>query len=121
MHIIEGGGNSCSGAIVTNNDIGPSGNAPTGADQFNKRNMHSRKRAAEYTPGQWADGISLACRDSVVTGNSIVDATDGAVVVFGAPGSKISGNTITQESRTLMGGVNMCVSFPSFLLSPCFC
>lgn len=67
MHLIEGDNNSCSDAVVTNNDIGPSGNSPTGAAQFNRRN---KKRATEYAPGQWADGISLACPKSTVTGNT---------------------------------------------------
>jgi len=34
--------------------------------------------SAGYSPGQWADGISLACAQSTVTGNTVTDATDGA-------------------------------------------
>ena len=58
-------------------------------------------------PGQWADGISLACKDSTVTGNVITDATDGGIVIFGATGSTVSGNTIQVYNRQLLGGINM--------------
>ncbi|MDP3051991.1 MAG: DUF4214 domain-containing protein [bacterium] len=85
----EGLTKNCSGAIITNNEIGPAG---TGHD---------------VAQGQWADGISLACRNSTVSGNTITDATDGAIVIFGSPGSLISGNTIKALTRTLFGGINM--------------
>ena len=75
----------CSGAIVENNEIGPAG----------------------QPNGNWADGISLACTNSVVRNNMITDATDGAIVIFGAPGSLVEGNVIRAESRTLLGGINM--------------
>jgi parallel beta-helix repeat protein len=39
-----------------------------------------------------ADGISLACSNSTVSGNVILDATDGGIVIFGSPGSKVTGN-----------------------------
>ena len=37
----------------------------------------------------------------------ITDATDGGIVVFGAPGSVIEGNTVRAETQTLLGGINM--------------
>jgi hypothetical protein len=50
---------------VLNNVIGPSGHpAPK---------------------GPWADGVSIASEDSLISGNTIIDATDGAIVLFGAP------------------------------------
>ncbi|GAA6013182.1 hypothetical protein JCM10207_006197 [Rhodosporidiobolus poonsookiae] len=109
LHILEGNQNDCSGAVVTHNELGPSGNSPTGAAQFR---MARVRRDTEYSPGQWADGISLACRDSTVTGNTITDATDGAIVIFGAPGSTIKGNTIVSERRVLLGGVNAVDYYP---------
>ena len=84
IHIFEGVLN-CTGAVITNNEIGPAG----------------------QPDGTWADGISLACRNSTVSSNVITDATDGAIVIFGAPGSLISANTIRAVSRTLLGGINM--------------
>jgi len=85
IQIHEGPSNSCSGATITNNEIGPAG----------------------QPDGTWADGISLSCRNSTVSGNTIVDATDGGIVVFGAPGSTISGNTIQAVTRSLLGGIAM--------------
>jgi len=84
LHIFEGDG-SCSGAVIKFNEIGPSGNAN----------------------GQWADGISLACRNSVVEHNIISDATDGGIVIFGAPGSVIRYNLIRTKKTTMLGGINL--------------
>lgn len=88
LQIIEGYSDSqpCKNALVENNQVGPAGTSD---------NM------------QWADGISLACTDTTVRGNVVTDATDGAIVVFGAPGSLIEGNTVRAETRTLLGGINM--------------
>jgi len=82
LHIIEGG---CTGAVIQNNDIGPSG---------------SDKNA-------WADGISLACMASLVQNNVVTDATDGGIVVFGAPGSKIINNHVISLTQTMLGGINL--------------
>ena len=65
IHIGEGDDLQCDGAVIRYNEFGPSGRA-------------------EYGLG---DGISLACRNSVVEHNTIVDVTDGGIVVFQAPGS----------------------------------
>jgi parallel beta-helix repeat protein len=89
LHIQEGTVTNnvptCQGATITNNSIGPSGTSD----------------------GNWADGISLACGSSTVTNNQVTDATDGGIVIFGAPGSLIQNNTITAASRVLLGGINM--------------
>ena len=85
LHITEGGTTKCTNATITNNDIGPSGNAA----------------------GHWADGISMACTGSLVAHNIITDATDGAIVIFGAPFTTVRNNTIIALSRTLLGAINM--------------
>lgn len=41
-----------------------------------------------------ADGISLACLNSVVSNNIITDATDGAIVIFSSEGNQVVNNTI---------------------------
>lgn len=91
LHIIEGTitGNTpqCQGAKILDNTIGPAG--------------------ADSPSGQWADGISLACGNSTVQGNSVTDATDGGIVIFGAPGSQVEDNTVTARTRTLLGGINL--------------
>ena len=88
LQLIQGHSESqgCKNALVENNEIGPAGTS----DDL-----------------EWADGISFTCTNSTVRNNVITDATDGGIVVFGAPGSVIEGNTIRAETRTLLGGINM--------------
>jgi hypothetical protein len=78
-------GRDCRDITVRDNAFGPAGTAD----------------------GKWADGISLACQDSEVVRNRIVDATDGGIVIFGAAGSTVRDNTIVAENRVLLGGINM--------------
>ncbi|PPQ63147.1 hypothetical protein CVT24_005787 [Panaeolus cyanescens] len=85
LHVSEGS-LSCRNVTLQNNELGP-----CGSDAFQ----------------EWADGISLSCRDSVVRNNLIQGATDGGIVVFGAPGSQIYNNTIWILNQTLLGGINM--------------
>ncbi|MEO5919533.1 MAG: hypothetical protein ABIQ01_00175 [Pseudolysinimonas sp.] len=82
---VSGGVPACQDAVITGNTIGPAGRPD----------------------GTWADGISLACGTSLVEDNVITDATDGSIVVFGAPGSTIRGNTIVAATQTMLGGINM--------------
>ena len=77
----------CSGAVVQNSQFGPAGQ--------------------EGSDDSIADGISLACTNSTVQNNTVTDVTDGGIVVFGAPGSTIKGNTICAKTRSLLGGINM--------------
>ncbi|GAA5946593.1 hypothetical protein JCM3775_007375 [Rhodotorula graminis] len=100
LHGIEGNGNSCSSMLITGNQVGPCGHSPTNGKQFKRDDQ-------VYVPEQWADGISLACKGSRVQGNTIVDATDGGIVIFGAPGSVVSGNTIIARQRRPLGGINL--------------
>jgi len=102
--LTEGYANSCRGMVVKNNQIGPSGYAPNNGVQFKKR---QEDPSANVGPGEWADGISMACGASVVTGNTVVDCTDGGIVVFGASGSTVSGNTVIARNRRPLGGINM--------------
>lgn len=66
----------------------------------------------------WADGISLACTNSTVRNNLIIDAPDGGIVIFGAPGSIIEGNIIRAETRTLLGGITMVDYDPRKAITP---
>jgi hypothetical protein len=92
IHIFEGTVTNdvpqCQNAQILSNTIGPAGDD-------------------NPSLGQWADGISLACGNSTVSYNTVTDATDGAIVVFGAPGSFITSNTVVANTRTLLGGINM--------------
>ena len=86
IQLIQGGGGvPCTDALVEDNEIGPAGEPD----------------------GNWADGISLACTNTRVQNNTITDATDGGIVIFGAPGSRVENNVIRAQTRTLLGGINM--------------
>ncbi|KAI5455616.1 hypothetical protein BGZ63DRAFT_368653 [Mariannaea sp. PMI_226] len=94
LHLIESGTDDrpCTNATVNFNEIGPAGHD----------NVDSLGR------GQWADGISFACTNSVVANNTITGSTDGAIVLFGAPGTKVTGNTIVSSSTDKgFGAINM--------------
>ena len=84
LHVFEGR-KDCSGARVAYNDLGPSG----------------------HPNHEWADGISFACRDGFIQHNTITDASDGAIVIFGAPGTLVEDNLIITRSNTLLGGINL--------------
>ena len=85
IHPWEGDLGGCTSATIAHSEFGPAG----------------------QPNGEWADGISLACRNSHVHHNTITDATDGGIVIFGAPGSIVAGNTIRTETRRLLGGIAM--------------
>lgn len=80
LHVAEGS-LSCTNATIQNNDIGP-----CGSDQFQ----------------QWADGISVSCRNSLVRNNMINNPTDGGIVVFGSPGTLVENNTIWVETVNII-------------------
>ncbi|KAF8317015.1 uncharacterized protein EI90DRAFT_214800 [Cantharellus anzutake] len=92
LHVMEGA-LDCTNTTVRYNDIGP-----CGSDAFQ----------------QWADGISLSCRNSYVHGNWVNNPTDGGIVIFGSPGTLVENNTIWVETNTLLGGINM-VDYEPFL------
>jgi hypothetical protein len=85
IHAYEGVNRRCAGLTIAHNDLGPAGQAN----------------------GEWADGISLACPRSLVHDNTITDATDAGIVIFGAPGSIVAGNTVRAVTRSLLGGINL--------------
>lgn len=55
----------------------------------------------------WGDGVTCAARETLIRDNLIIDPTDGAVVVFAAPGTLVEENVIACVSRESLGGVNM--------------
>jgi hypothetical protein len=82
-HIWAGPLDRCSEVSVTDNQLGPGGG----------------------TESAFADGVSLACRDSRVIDNLITDVTDGGVVIFGGRGALVQGNTITAAARGAFIGI----------------
>lgn len=103
LHIAEGT-LACNNVTVQNNDIGP-----CGSDVFQ----------------EWADGISMSCQNSVVRNNMINNPTvsdpgrhvnycangkyvqDGGIVLFGAPGTVVEGNTIWVEKASSIGSYSL--------------
>ncbi|KAG8939437.1 hypothetical protein FRC04_006584 [Tulasnella sp. 424] len=75
---------------VTNNRLGPAGYDEDAEDG-----------------GHWADGISYAAQNGLVAGNLVEDATDGGIVIFGAPGTLVTSNTIITRTRMGLGAINM--------------
>ncbi|KAG9000569.1 hypothetical protein FRB90_011786 [Tulasnella sp. 427] len=75
---------------ITNNRLGPAGYDEDAEDG-----------------GHWADGISYAAQNGLVAGNLVVDATDGGIVIFGAPGTLVTSNTIVTRTRMGLGAINM--------------
>lgn len=84
LHVFEGA-NLCTGARIINNQLGPAG----------------------HGDGEWADGLSFACRQGIVENNVITDASDGGIVIFGSPGTTVANNTIITYTNTLLGGINL--------------
>lgn len=92
LHTSEGPDLNCRGMRVANNQFGPAG-------------FDDVMAAARPEMAGWSDGLSHACSNSLVEHNYIVDATDGGIVVFGAPGGVIRNNTIVNVERQALGGI----------------
>ncbi|MBI3292117.1 MAG: hypothetical protein HYZ73_04825, partial [Elusimicrobia bacterium] len=88
-----GGGDNpgCANALVSHNDFGPSGHPGWPGDE----------------DASWADGISFACTHSEVSDNTVTDATDGAIVIWGCSGSRFLRNHIKAVTRQAFGGINL--------------
>jgi len=55
----------------------------------------------------WGDGISCAAERTMERNNIMLDATDVALVFFGAPGSVAERNVVATISREALGGLNL--------------
>ena len=86
----------CIHVTVESNLILGAGTDPRG----NGRDMREK-------PWSCSDGISCAGRETVIRDNLILDPTDGAIVLFGAPGTVAEDNVIACISRESLGAVNM--------------
>lgn len=73
-------------------------------------------RATTEAPFGWGDGISTASPRTLVRNNLIVDATDDGVMVQGAPGTCVEGNTILAVSREMLGGIALIDPFAEYRL-----
>src|SRR5262249_25412446 len=57
--------------------------------------------------GTWADGITSHCGGATLKDNLIVDATDGAIVLFGGASTAVQNNTILSTQVRLLAGIAM--------------
>eukprot|EP00978_Attheya_sp_CCMP212_P027959 scaffold95153_cov42-Attheya_sp.AAC.2 len=49
----------------------------------------------------------MACTESIIKNNTIIDAADVALVLFGAPGSIVEDNLIINRERAINGGITL--------------
>ncbi|KAL7423122.1 hypothetical protein Q5752_002421 [Cryptotrichosporon argae] len=100
LHFREGDNRNCRKGHIVDNEIGPAGEEWD--DDYDG--------VVEKTPpygNPRADGISLACQDSIVERNTVFDTTDGAIVLFGSAGSEVKENEIYSRTRVVLGGINL--------------
>lgn len=95
--------NSCDKFSVVDSQIGPAGHGPSGDAQLRLR----RRDTGVHGPGEWADGISLACKNSLVARNVLTDCSDGFIVLFGGLNTTVTQNKIIADQRQTLGGVNL--------------
>jgi hypothetical protein len=69
--------------------------------QVTHNNVHN---AGDHA-GWQADGISYACRNGYVGFNTVTDATDGDIILFGAPGTLVEFNTVSNSNSIAFGGI----------------
>ncbi|GHJ83770.1 hypothetical protein NliqN6_0172 [Naganishia liquefaciens] len=100
LHFREGDWKSCSGGVIRNNVIGPAG------EEWDEEYDGSEDPEPRFGNPR-ADGISLACKDSLVEGNTVFDTTDGAIVLFGSAGSEVRENKVYARTRMVMGAINL--------------
>ena len=67
-------------------------------------------------PFGWGDGISTACRNTLIENNLIYDATDEGIMLQGAPGSQVRRNVVAALSREMLGGIALIDPFNHFEL-----
>ena len=75
----------------------------TGA-QVTYNNVHN---AGDHDTQMWADGISYACRNGYIGYNTVTDATDGDIILFGAPGTLVEFNSVSNPNSTAFGGIGL--------------
>lgn len=98
LHIREGDKLQCKGATVINNYIGPVGDEYDPAKDGEDPETSPLGRPL-------ADGVTVACRDSIVRDNTFVDNTDAAIVLYCAPGTIVENNRISTSTKSAIAGV----------------
>lgn len=84
---------ACSGLVVTNNLIVDNGFHATGAT------------CDGFSTGFFANGIDYRCDNGYVAGNTIQNATDGAISFYGGTNTIIENNQIINTTRSAYSGI----------------
>ena len=105
LHIREGDSLGCHNALVENNEIGPAGN------EYDPK-VDGPDPETSPIGRPLADGLSLACRDSIVRDNTFHDVTSASIVIFCSPGSLIQANHISAVTRSALAGILMVDASP---------
>lgn len=91
--------NTCTDAQITDSEFIDAGDSMADEDGL---------KVTDFPPyHSWADGIRVDCSNTVLRGNTIVDATDGAIIIFGSPGTIVENNHIIQRTKDTLGGINL--------------
>ncbi|RSH89370.1 hypothetical protein EHS25_002482 [Saitozyma podzolica] len=99
LHLREGNRKQCRNGLISGNDIGPCG------EEWD----YEYDGVTDMSPwgNPQADGISVACKDSIVEKNIVTDTTDGGIVLFGSSGTEVRDNDVYARTRVILGGINM--------------
>jgi hypothetical protein len=72
-------------------------------------NLVTAYASSHVNTGDWSDGISVACENATVTGNTAIDATDVGIVLFRAypadQKSTVASNTVLNAGNSAFGGI----------------
>ena len=105
IHVREGDNLDCKHATIEQNQIGPVG------EEYDRR-VDGPDPESSPLGRPLADGISIACKDSVIRDNAFHDNSDAAIVVYCSPGTLIHANTITAETMSSIAGILMVDATP---------
>lgn len=72
-------------------------------------NLVTGYASSHTNTGDWSDGISVACENATITGNTVIDATDVGIVIFRAypadQKSTVASNTVLNAGNSAFGGI----------------
>ncbi|ORX36427.1 hypothetical protein BD324DRAFT_602175 [Kockovaella imperatae] len=105
IHVREGDNVDCKNALIENNEIGPVG------EEY-RPDIDGPDPEIAPLGRPLADGLCIACKNSIVRDNTFIDNTDAAIVVYCSPGSLIHANMIIARSMSAMAGILMVDATP---------
>jgi hypothetical protein len=72
-------------------------------------NLSTQYATSHVDTSDWSDGLSVACENATVTGNTVIDATDVGIVLFRAypavQKSLVKNNTVLNAGNSAFGGI----------------